>query len=929
LLEPKELREALMGETKRSMHGYGIDQRQEINTDRLLRLWGKTRKDNTNPDNFHPALFHMLDVGNIARELLKDRSSPRWRRALSHALDVDAETLAEWLPYFIALHDIGKVSAAFQSLNKEQLTRLRREGFTLDRTDIPHAHITQIYVEELFPQVFEGASSKIQLFSEGLGGHHGRFAHPDADIKSGRRKLNAEFEEWKSLRHIVDNILQNELLKREIKSLADPANISTAIMAFTGFVILCDWLGSDERYFPATPNVGVYAYLEKSRRRAARAIRHSGLLASTCSESPTEVESLFADLIPLRALQLAIDEIPEDHLQSPSLTIIEAPTGEGKTEAALALAHRIARITGTDELYYALPTMATSNQMFERLQAHLQKRLRLDVSAKLIHGQAFLIEDLHTASIKPLENGDDKSEANESVSWFNSKKRALLAPFGVGTIDQAELAALNVKHAVLRMMGLVDKVVIVDEVHAYDTYMTTVIERLLSWLASMKTSVILLSATLPKSRRQRLVQAYGVKLTLNDEQTNAYPSLLMVTEKGAYQTRPPAWQPDRTIELHKLHFGDGDVQEKSRWLLDTVSDGGCVCWITNTVKRAQRIFDNLRRDSPSGIDLQLLHSQFPLEERQQREDDLKTKYGRNGNRPPKGIIVGTQVLEQSLDLDFDVMVSDLAPIDLLLQRAGRLHRHERTRPAAHATPRLWLNLEITSESDLKLGTDRTIYDEFIMRQTYITLGERTQIQLPYDYRTLIEAVYKEQPPSEDDPLYDAWLELQSKQKIASGEARERLLPEPHPRDSFAKTAAMRVTFEEDENRADWVVAKTRLGERTLNVIPLERKDDFIALADTNEGITVHAEASREAQRRLLRRHLRISNQTAIDEIQKDAEENTTKLFTQSALLKGFYPLWLKGGKREFKTRRGILRITLDPQLGLVIEMESKANDTDE
>ncbi|MCI0608867.1 MAG: hypothetical protein L0Z71_07390, partial [Anaerolineae bacterium] len=288
-----------------------------------------------------------------------------------------------------------------------------------------------------------------------------------------------------------------------------------------------------------------------------------------------------------------------------------------------------------------------------------------------------------------------------------------------------------------------------------------------------------------------------------------------------------------------------------------------------------------------------------------------------------------QVLEQSLDLDFDVMVSDLAPMDFLLQRAGRLHRHDRARPPQHAKPILWLNYEIEANNDLKTGTDRSIYDEFIMRQTHKTLSDYPQVQLPRDYRTLIEAVYSDKPPSDDNPLYDAWQELQSKQKIASKEARERLLPEPHPRDSFAKTAAMQIAFIEDENGADWMIAKTRLGERTLNVIPLEWDGDFIFLKDTNEKITVHAEAPREIQRRLLRRQLRISNQTAIDEILKDAERNPTNLFTQSALLKEFYPLWLKGGRKEFKTKNGLLQIVLDPHLGLVIEKEKKVNDTEE
>lgn len=189
--------------------------------------------------------------------------------------------------------------------------------------------------------------------------------------------------------------------------------------------------------------------------------------------------------------------------------------------------------------------------MFGRLQTHLQKRLGLSASIKLVHGQAFLVEDelraeTPIAQIQPLENGGvvDQSGSNEMITWFNSKKRALIAPFGVGTIDQAELAALNVKHAALRMMGLVGKVVIVDEVHAYDIYMTTIIERLLCWLAAMNTSVILLSATLPKVRRQQLAKAFGVNLELSEEKTNIYPSLLVLGTKGIHHIIPYCNQDD-------------------------------------------------------------------------------------------------------------------------------------------------------------------------------------------------------------------------------------------------------------------------------------------------------------------------------------------------------------------------------------------------
>lgn len=900
-------------------------------SEKLLRLWGKTKSGSKDPEEFHPAIFHMLDVGNVAQVLLGFKASSRWKNSLAKEFNSDSNDLSNWLPYFVAVHDIGKISESFQAQDRQQLMRLQSEGIELSPTGVPHSHISQIYLTDMLPTELGISSTKAQVVSEMAGGHHGYFAHPDTDIKSGRRKLSNEPDRWKLFRQMVNSILKDEFLKINLNLLPDPENISTAIMALTGFTILCDWLGSDERYFKISPNVDLLSYKEKSRQRAERIVQVSGIDVKTSSTAPTKAEKLFTDLLPLRALQLAIDDIPEGLLQYPSLTIIEAPTGEGKTEAALALAHRIAQINNTEELYYALPSMATSNQMYGRLKDHLEKRLELTAKVKLVHGQAYLIEenlqtDTSIVSIQPLENGEvNSTDAKESISWFNSKKRALIAPFGVGTIDQAELATLNVKHVALRMMGLVGKVVIIDEVHAYDTYMTTIIECLLNWLSCMNTSVILLSATLPQNRCIRLAQAYGIGNIVSEVPLKAYPNLLVLNKKNFYQVSPAVWQPNRTIELKALHLGDDDAQEKAQWLLNIVSSGGCACWITNTVKRAQRISQVLNNIVPPDIDLELLHSQIPLDERQQREDRLKNKYGRDGKRPDsgKGIVVGTQVLEQSLDLDFDVMVSDLAPIDLLLQRAGRLHRHTRSRPSNHKIPKLWLNFEIDGNGELLIGTDRMVYAEFIMRQTCKVLTEYPQIQLPGDYRNLIEAVYGDIVPSENSPLYDAWLKLQSDQKIASREARERLLPPPNPRDSFARTAAMHIKFEEDENSADWIVAKTRLSERTLNIIPLERNGDSVTLESTSKRIVikVYTEAPREIQRELLRRQLRISNQTAIDEILNDAERNPTELFDRSALLKGFYPLWLKGGKNEFETKHGLLHIILDPQLGLVIEKE--------
>ena len=222
---------------------------------------------------------------------------------------------------------------------------------------------------------------------------------------------------------------------------------------------------------------------------------------------------------------------------------------------------------------------------------------------------------------------------------------------------------------------------------------------------------------------------------------------MILIEKTPHHARHAVWQQNRTIEMYELHLGDSAASEKAKWLLEAVAIGGCACWITNTVKRAQRIFEELQKASSSGIDLQLLHAQFPLNERQHREDDLKNKYGRNGKHPARGIVVGTQVLEQSLDLDFDVMVSDLAPIDLTLQRAGRLHRHDRVRrlglvspgvllygePASVERPRpepVGRGRQIVFESDRE-AVDRFTFD---LRWKYAAGG------LEYDYPGFVHTV---------------------------------------------------------------------------------------------------------------------------------------------------------------------------------------------
>jgi CRISPR-associated endonuclease/helicase Cas3 len=901
--------------------GYDTD---DATFSRLMRCWGKS---GVTPDQFHPVLYHMLDVGHVAQQLLDEKASPRWRRALGNVWDVPPDTLRHWLPWLAALHDIGKISAAFQGKSESQRQRLEQEGFCfsgrLGDPNVLHTHIGQAFVgqarRDLFP--IHNLDERVgRICACAIGGHHGRYLKA-YDLQMVRGALISEPSEWDVLRRqAVAWLYQRLVADSDSVPDASPRHTTAAALLLTGFTILCDWLASDARHFPLSPDMSLEAYCVHSRQRAWEVVHEAGFLQHTLSLAIPRFKALFPAYVPPRPLQAAVDQVPETLLRKPCLAIIEAPTGEGKTEAAWALAHRIACATGqTDEMYYALPTMATSNQMFARMQRYLREHLRLPTSIKLVHGQAHLIED--DLRIEPTDEGDSVDQ-RALLEWFAPLKRSLLAPFGVGTVDQAELAALNVRHGMLRLIGLAGKVVIFDEVHAYDIYMTCVVERLLSWLSVLGSSVILLSATLPLQRRNQLARAYGCTLHPLEALGDAYPILYVGNQDAGYATPIAAAQPERRIAVEWLHLGDQDAEAKAHRLLQLVAEGGCACWITNTVARAQQLFRALTAMAPANVSCALLHAQYPLEERHQREQEIVRQYGREGERPQRGIVVGTQVLEQSLDLDFDVMISDLAPVDLILQRAGRLHRHVRPRPPAHPWPKLYLNAPLQTPDDPDLKTDQHIYAPYYLLRTWQLLRTRRSIILPQDYRTLVEAVYGDTAPSpEDVRLAEAWRELQTKEQLAISEAETRLLLSPeNSEDLLCSQMASVALFEEDEGGTAWIVARTRMGEESITVIPLELDAPDLASAkrarvsDQEEWLSLADPAPREIQLRLLRRSVRVSRQDAVRAL-RNTRTSLPPLFRESPLLRSGCLLGLHRGC----ARVDALTFRLDPDLGLVIE----------
>ena len=880
--------------------------------DRIMQCWGKTGHEE-DATQFHPALFHMADVGNVARVLLSHEVSPRWKEVLARAFGDEVENIEKWIPWAVALHDIGKISSPFQAQNSIQKLRLEGLGFHLHPAlELSHPVVGACY----FKQAYKAALPKLVYTSieETLAGHHGQFAPPGVIKDAEKRLYRDENPEWVELRQVAAQSIEQEFLVRT-NHWPENGNISCSVMALCGFTILCDWIGSNSLYFKPSAGLPWSVYLPLSRDRAELAVQESGFTQNWVSAQPTDVSQLFKNLPSLRPLQQEIDCIPKEILSGPCLSIIEAPTGEGKTEAALALAHRIGAIRGSDEIYYALPTAATSNQMYRRLSEYLSNQLDLSVKVKLVHSQAFLIED--DLTYQPLSNGQP-DPSNQAIEWFSPKKRALLAPFGVGTIDQAELCALQVRHTMLRMVGLAGKVIILDEVHAYDTYMTTIIERMLAWLSALGTSVIILSATLPQTRREQLARAYGVHLPEDRLALDRYPCIFVSGSGNEYIASPSASQPNRNIHLKLGQLSSDNPEVQAQWLLDQLGEEGCACWITNTVDRSQRLFAALDKIAPPDIKRCLIHSRFPVADRQILEGELGQLYGPNGSRPSRGIVIGTQVLEQSLDLDFDLMVSDLAPIDLLLQRAGRLHRHQRNRPRGHTNPLLWVITQPSSGKYPDLKTDQHIYHQYLLMKTWDILKGREEIDLPAGYRELIKIVYDDgEPPITQDDLYKAWKDLIHKESDEKKEATLRLLPNPTADIPFTAYMA-NILFEENEDKASWIVGKTRLGEETITIIPVELDGDNGIFQGLTGHFLMNKPVNKDIQLQILRQSIKISTPDLIEPIKS---QQLPILFKESALLKNVYPLWLNNGRSTLGSGSRQVELILDSRLGLVIKRQ--------
>lgn len=413
--------------------------------------------------------------------------------------------------------------------------------------------------------------------------------------------------------------------------------------------------------------------------------------------------------------------------------------GMGKTEAALYAAYRMLEQGKAGGIYFALPTQLTSNKIHDRVNAFLSGMLLEGgpQTTLLLHGKAWL------KTFSEQEMGED---AAPGKPWFQSGKRGLLAPFAVGTVDQALMAVIRVRHSAVRAFGLAGKVVIIDEVHSYDAYTGTIIDELVALLRDLNCTVIILSATLTQSRRAAFlgtnqpVRTDYPLVTAIDSQSDRFVEVPGTNENASKQ--------ERTVALHSDKTQDEALEEA----LLRAEGGQQILWIENTVAEAQAIYKELAaRASGMDVEVGLLHSRFTPADRERNESLWTSLYGaQSETRGGKGrILVGTQVLEQSLDIDADFLVTRLCPTDMLFQRMGRLWRHDegpsRVRRPAGACREAWIltpDLEKALQNPMKaFGNTGYVYSPYVLCRTLEQWSQRNSVRLPDDIRPVLEATY--------------------------------------------------------------------------------------------------------------------------------------------------------------------------------------------
>lgn len=810
---------------------------------RAHSLWAKAAPDEE--EAWLPLFIHASDAARTMARLWDGWLSKSARSLFARRCGGNEELARKCLVFLAGAHDIGKATPIFQAKpcgrsNDGELLSLswrpEKAGLYIDPTlssarRPTHPIAGQVLVDRYLETVFAWPFEPADALGSIVGAHHGNVPE--------RRRVGEAFDDTRAMGNTPDasgqawRSVQSELLDYALSMARVTAADALALKTFSwdvptesvacGLVIMADWIASNQDLFPLIPSLssggaraGAPAAWDDAalEMRAEHAWRSLCLSPSWGGEQPKASDEWFRTRFGLpdgadpRSIQRAAMEIAEQ-MEEPSLLVIEAPMGEGKTEAALAAAEIMGARFGCGGVCVALPTMATTDAMFGRVHRWLERMPTHDpTSIYLAHGKARLNEEYqgivrfsrmrHIPSSTCLTAED--SPAGDGLvivsDWMQGRKKGMLANFVVCTIDQVLMGALEMRHLAMRHLALASKVVVIDECHAYDSYMQQYLQRVLEWLGAWGCPVILLSATLPPHVRDDLVAAYRngrearrVPLASSADGASLLASLPrggrsraararekrlasaapvssvhtgddsypLLTIASASRVEQRACSPSSRETVVDVALLSDDIEELTSLLERELGDGGVAGVVCDTVTRAQAVYRAVKERF--GVDeVVLTHARFMDLDRMENESRLRSMLGpdatrANGRRPKRLIVVGTQVLEQSLDIDFDLLVTDVAPVDLLLQRLGRVHRHARgsgecDRPARLRHAQCFIRgVERAGEEGPAFATGITrVYDAASLMETLALMhlcdrAAAAEISLPGDIARLVHTAY--------------------------------------------------------------------------------------------------------------------------------------------------------------------------------------------
>lgn len=653
------------------------------------QLWAKLDRDEEGvAQAWHPLECHLADVAActwalLSKTILRRRFGALLGRELT---DVDIARLT----FLAAAHDLGKVNHGFQGQAQPNVTA--RAGHVSPLIDAFDSSVPwetrQAFINALrLSEVFAWFESEIQLLEWMLAtfAHHGRAVRPTARFNRKHWEPREGHDPLAEMATLVTTL--RSWVPEAFTPHAPPFRRDARLQhAFNGLLTFADWLGSDTRFFPYAEQLE--GRFEWAQHRAIEALTQTGICVDGARQHIADSELSFQSFTGFESPNDLQQKCLELGTGAPSLVVVESDTGSGKTEAAFARFARLFRAGEVDGMYFALPTRSAATQMFERVRA-MTARLFPDEATRppvVMAVPGYIAVDDANAIRLPgfkVQWPDDAADRMRYRGWAaESSKRYLAGTIVVGTIDQVLLSVLQVKHAHLRSSALLRHLLVIDEVHASDAYMTRLTQSVLDVQLASKGHVFLMSATLGNATLANYFKRPALAFT--EAEKEPYPCIHAKLGEKTFQIACASSGYDKTVAMELAALA-GDYAALAQRVKAAVQAGARVLIIRNTVSDCVATFkavEDLFPDALMRVDGVFAphHGRFAKVDRTALDKAVEGALGRASDRGV--VVVATQTVEQSLDIDADLLITDLCPVDVLLQRVGRLHRHpKRIRPA--------------------------------------------------------------------------------------------------------------------------------------------------------------------------------------------------------------------------------------------------------